>query len=135
MTTTLEVREALCDILANVVGLRAHPYPTDTITAPCAYVDLDDFDPRMVFGEQVSTYPFQVKAYYPRLADQAAQRSIDVLRATSGDGSLMEAVQDEANWPDELVHYCSVTRIGRAEITEIAAEPLFVVEFDLEVVF
>lgn len=135
MTTAYEVRDALVDILGDSLDLRASRYPSDKMNTPCAFVDIDEYDPRMVFGADTATYPFRVYVYYGRLAERSVQERIDRLRAPSGSGSLTAAVRDEANWPDQLIHYCSVTRIGRPMITEIAGEQLFVVEFDLEVVF
>ena len=51
-------------------------------------------------------------------------------------GSLVAAVEDDTNWPSNLVQYASVTRIGVVPQTVAVADETFLsVEFDIEVVF
>ncbi len=135
MTTIAEVRDGLCLAIRSGCGMRAIPYALDTLPAPCAVVTRMEMDPRMVLSKAKAAYPFKVSVFAFRAAEKSAQKKLDVLTEATGDGSFVVAVEDGANWPDDLVDYCSVTSIGEPYQAVIAEETYLAVDFDIEVVF
>jgi hypothetical protein len=108
----------------------------DTVPAPCAVIFREEMDPRMVFSKASAVYNFNVRVFVGRVAEKAAQQKLDTLTEATGDGSLVAAVEDEANWPANLVQYASVTRIGAVPQSAAVADETFLsVDFDIEVVF
>jgi hypothetical protein len=134
MTTLNQVHAALADAV-RATGWSVRSDPSDNITEPVIHVDSLEFDPRMVLSEQTSTYPFLARAFVGRTAERASLLKLNNLRDVAGAGSLVAAVQDEDNWPDGLVHYASVTLVGRREIFTVADAEYFGCDFDIEVVF
>ena len=136
MTTIADVRDGMAQAITNGCGLRCVPYVTDSIPAPCAVISRQEMDPRMVFGKANAAYQFNVRVFVGRVAEKASQQKLDTLTEPSGSGSLVAAVEDEANWTANLVHYASVTRIGLVPQTVAVADETFLsVDFDIEVVF
>ena len=118
-------------------GLRCIAYVADSIPAPCAVISRDEMDPRMVLGKASAAYNFNVRVFVGRVAEKSAQQKLDALTEATGSGSLVAAVEDDTNWPsDVVVQYASVTRIGVVPQTVAVADDTFLsVDFDIEVVF
>lgn len=135
MTTLADVREAMAAAITAGCGLRMRPYASDNITAPEGHIDLAEFDPRMVFDRETATYPFRVRVFVKRPAERSAQVRLDELREVHGPTSLRAAVENDENWPDDLVQYVVVTNIGAIGTIPNSDEQLFVVDFQIEVCF
>lgn len=136
MTTSIaDVRKAMADCLKLVEGLESQAYPIDTINPPCAHVVRKSMDPRTVFTGSTNVYGFGVVLYVSRTADEWGSATVDAYCEVSGARSIKAALEDEANWPTDLVHYVSVTQIGETAVTEVAGVQYLVVEFDIEVVW
>ena len=133
MTTLAEVHDALADAIRDGTGLRCLPYLADTIPAPCGHLERDEFDPRMVFGRASSTVPFTLRIYLPRTAEVASQKVIEGYAEATG--GIQSALEDDTNWPDDLVQSAYVTFIGRATIETVADETFMTCDFNIEVIF
>ena len=134
MTSTADVRQALADA-GSVCGRTVNPYFTGTVVAGSGYVLRREFDPRMVFGQTKVPYPFLVRFFFNGSAETSAQQEIDTLCDIAGYGSFLAAVQDEANWPDDLVDYAQVVNVGDIGETSIGGADYLTVDFDIEVVW
>ena len=134
MTTTAEVRAALADA-ASYCGRPVKPYQQDSPTAGSGYVGRRPFDPRFVFQSGKAVYPFTIVFFFNRAAVESSQAEIDVLSDIAGAGSLLAAVQNEANWPDDLVDYCQVVQVGEVQVSSVGGSDFLSVEFDIEVVW
>ncbi len=134
MTSTADVRQALADA-GSVCGRTVEPYFKGTVVAGCGYVLRREFDPRMVFGQTKVVYPYLVRFFFNGSAEASAQQEIDTLCDIAGYGSFLAAVQDEANWPDDLVDYAQVTLVGDIGETSIGGADYLTVDFDIEVVW
>ena len=134
MTTRKGVRADLVTIIKTNAGIRTIGFIPDTIPAPCATVSIMPFDPRLVFGESVSSYQLQVRLWVPRTSERAGQDMLDDWAEMSGSSSVVAAIQTTSNW-SQTIHYASVTQIG--EIVEIAkADDTFLtIDIDVEVVW
>ena len=137
MTTIADVRDGMAQAITAGCGLRCIAYVADSIPAPCAVISRDEMDPRMVLGKASAAYNFNVRVFVGRVAEKSAQQKLDALTEATGSGSLVAAVEDDTNWPsDVVVQYASVTRIGVVPQTVAVADDTFLsVDFDIEVVF
>lgn len=129
-----EVRQALSDAV-EVAGIRCSPYVLDVVNAPCAMVDRRQMDPRYVFGGTTTVYRFRLLCYFSRTDLRSAQTLMDECCDVTGDRSITAAVQDEANWPDGLIHTVSVVSVGDTYEREVAGVAYLTVEFDIEVIW
>lgn len=132
MSYSDEVRQALAGAVTQC-GLRCSPYVLDQVNAPCAEIDRRAWDPRMVFAQGTGARAFVVRCLYDRTAEISAQKLMDEHMELSGASSLVAAVQDEANWPDNLVHYAAVTSIGDPVEVERGGIAYLCVEYEIEV--
>lgn len=136
MTTPYDVAEKMAAILSTVQGLpRATPYETSQISAPCAQVAVEEFDPRYVFTQASATYQFEVIVYASTVSDRAADKLLQGFRALSGASSVTAAIQTSANWGSVDIDYAQVTLIGRTRVELVGAEEYWVLRFNVEVVF
>ena len=127
-----EVRQALSDAV-EAAGIRCSPYVIDVVNAPCVMVDRRQMDPRHVFGGTVTVYRFRLLAYFARTDLRSAQTLMDECCDVTGARSITAAVQDGANWPDNLIHTVSVVNVGDTYEREVAGVAYLTVEFDIEV--
>lgn len=135
MPTVQEVRQALSDAITDGVGLRAAPMWQDTFTAPIAIVTRREFDPRLVFTGTTASYEFTVTIYADRTNERTAQVLLDDYCELDGSGSVVAAIQDEANWPNVTVDYAQVTRVGEVQSVAQGESQYLAVALDVEVVF
>ena len=136
MTTTIgDVREAAAAAITVATDLRAFAYLSEILAPPCAYISPVDFDPRMVMGSGVTTYPFQVRLFFAAEADQQMQKLIDQYRDVSGTLSITVALQDGTNWPDNLVQSVSVTRVGELQRVDWQGVAYLIFELDFDVIW
>lgn len=133
MTTIADVRQGLADAVA-MTGLRCNPYLSDQINPPCAMIGRRSIDPRETFRSAVHTYPLFIRVFVARASERAGQITLDDYCATSGDSSLMAAVEDENNWDAGLVDYCVVTSIGEENLaSQQGGGEYLIVDIDVEV--
>ena len=136
MTTKVgDVRTAAAEAITTATGLRAYGLLQDKINAPCAMVGALEFDPRYVLGSTVAEYPFQVRCFFNRAADQANQELIDTYRDVTGELSLTAALIDGDNWPDALVQSVDVTRVGELQVVEYIGVGYLYFEVDFSVIW
>lgn len=134
MTRLADVRAALAEAVQTGSGLRCYPYLMDTINAPCAFVERRAMDPRMVFGQSKAIYPLQVRVFLPRDSERQSQIDLDELAdVQGGERSLIAAVQDGDNWPDNLVDYVEVVRVNDTALVDVGGVTYITTAFDLEV--
>lgn len=134
MTTIADVRQALAEAV-ETTGLRCSPYVLDTINPPCAFVERRAMDPRMVFSQSNAVWRFSVRCYFQRTAERSGQMEMDSYCELSGERSLIAAIQDEANWPDDLIHHAAVVDVGDTRLVSHAGIEYLSVDFDTEVVW
>jgi hypothetical protein len=127
-----EVREALAAAV-EVAGIRCSPYVSDSVQAPCAMVDRRQMDPRYVFQAATTVYRFRLICYFNRTDPRSSQMDMDEFCDVTGDRSIVAAIQDGDNWPDNLIHTVSVVNVGDTFEREIAGVAYLAVEFDIEV--
>ena len=135
MTTIGDVREALAAAVSDGTGLRCHPYMLDQFAAPCALVERRQMDPRMVFGQGHAVRNFAVRCYFPRVNERAGQIDMDSYCELSGERSVIAAIQNEDNWPNELIHHAVVVNVGDTLLVNVAGAEYLSVAFDVEVVW
>ena len=135
MTTLLEAADALAKAVTEGSGLRAVSLLDEDINAPIAEVALDEYDPRFVFTGEKAVYPFQVTVYVARTAVRAAQTALAGFRDLHSATSIVAAVQNSDLWPDDLVDYAAVTKVGRIVPVNVAGADYLTVTFDIDVCF
>jgi hypothetical protein len=136
MTTLAEVHAGLADAVSTV--LNCDPYESDKINVPGAQVVAPPYDPRMVFSGGKTVYPFKVRVYGSRTIPEATFEAMCAYREASGTKSLVAAIQDGDNWPDDLVDYAQVQQVGEFQSIEIPAGQgawYLAFEIDVEVCF
>lgn len=134
MTTTATVRDALATAITTGSGLAASPYQLDSVVPPCAHVFRREMDPRMIFTGAKSTYEFGVRIFTGRFDEVEAQRLLDELVETSGERSVVAAIQDGDNWT-ATIDYAQVVLIGEPVGRTLADETFMTVDLDVEVVW
>lgn len=133
MSVTIdEVRQALAQAVKNGTGLDCSPYVLDQVNAPCAMVDRQGFDPRLVMVSTKSVYRLRVVMFMARLSDIDAQKAIDAYCDLTGEHSVRAAIEDGSLWTT-TVDYAAVTNIGDTVEREVAGAVYLVTEFDVEV--
>ena len=135
MTTTFEVREAMAEAITDGTGLRASSLFTDTVNAPIAIVMRQEFDPRFVFSGVKSVYQYQVTIYVDRVNERAGQIALDEYVETTGAASVIAAIQDEDNWPADLIDYAQVTNVSAVSAVAVNESQYLAVALDVEVCF
>ena len=134
MPTVQDARSALADAIA-VTGLRSAPMWQDTFTAPIAIITRREFDPRLVFTSNRAAYQFTVTIYADRTNERTAQILLDDYCELSGAGSIVAAIQDDANWSSVDIDYVQVIRIGEVTASSQGESNYLAVPLDVEVVF
>lgn len=134
MPTVQDVRSGLADAIA-VTGLRSAPMWQDTFTAPIAIITRREFDPRLVFRSAKAAYQFTITIYADRTNERTAQVLLDDYCELEGVGSVVAAVQDDANWLTVDIDYCQVTNIGEVVAVSQGESNYLSVPIDVEVVF
>jgi hypothetical protein len=134
MTTLADVREALANTISTT-GLRCTPYVVDGIVAPMAMVDRRAMDPRLVFSTTPAAYQFRVICLFGRTAERSGQMAMDSYLDLSGERSVLLAVQNTNNWPDDLVNYAQVTQVGDTYEFRSGEALYLAVDLDVEVVW
>lgn len=134
MATIAEVREALA-VAASTCGVRVTAYESDTLTVPTGYVARRGMDPRLVFTGATNQHNFAVVFYVARTVERAGQILVDRLAETSGDMSAKAAIENEANWPADLVHYAQVVNIGETATYDVGGVSYLGLVLDVEVTF
>jgi hypothetical protein len=134
MPTVQEARSALADAIA-VTGLRSAPMWQDTFTAPIAIITRREFDPRLVFTSNRAAFQFTVTIYADRTNERTAQILLDDYCELSGAGSIVAAIQDDANWSSVDIDYVQVIRIGEVTASSQGESNYLAVPLDVEVVF
>lgn len=119
MTTVNQVREALAEAAA-VTGLRMTDFIVPDINPPVGMVNRPAYDPRMVLGQSHVALPFTITVYAQRDIEVTAQKLLEEYADVTGTKSILAAVQDETNWPDQLIAYCVVTEISEIGAARIA---------------
>ncbi len=133
MTTIAAVRAALAEA-ASVDGCPVAEHPSDAFDAPGGYVNRMAYDPRLVFTGSKYLVPFRVWVCVTGVDPVAAGVALDPLVDLSAEVNVPAAIQDEDNWPDDLVDYVQVVLIG--ELTEVRQEvgdKYFGIPIDVEV--
>lgn len=130
--TITEVRTALAAAV-EVAGIRCSPYVTDSVQPPCAMVDRRQMDPRFVFQSTTTVHRLRLICFFARTDLRSAQLDMDEFCDVTGDRSIVAAIQDGDNWPDDLIHTVSVVAVGDTFEREIAGVAYLAVEFDIEV--
>jgi hypothetical protein len=134
MPTVQDVRSALADAIA-VTGLRSASMWQDTFTAPIAIITRREFDPRLVFTSNRAAFQFTVTIYADRTNERTAQILLDNYCELSGAGSIVAAIQDDANWSSVDIDYVQVIRIGEVTASSQGESNYLTVPIDVEVVF
>lgn len=119
MTTVGQVRDAIKDAV-HVTGIRSESYVLGAVNPPVAMVNRPAYDPRLVLGNERVAVEFTVTVYMQRDIEVAAQTLLEEYADPFGPKSIRQAIEDETNWPDQLVHYAQVINIGEVGITRIA---------------
>lgn len=130
-----EVRDALANAITAGTGLRASALVLDTMAPPIAVVARQPFDPRLVFTQAKAAYQFAVRIYAGRTNERAAQEALDGWCELSGAGSVIAAIQNDANWGAVDVDYAVVTNVGEVQAVAIGESVYLTVELTVEVVF
>jgi hypothetical protein len=131
--TFVEVRDALASA-ASECGINFQVYPDDAFDAPGGYVTYEPFDPRLVFSGAKVTVTFRLWVCAVGVDPPAAGLVLDGLMDPFATTGVTAAVQDEANWPDDLVDYAQVVQVGAfTEVRQNADSRVFGVPIDVEV--
>jgi hypothetical protein len=133
VTTIAEVRAALATA-ASLDACPIYEHPSDVFDAPGGYVTRMAYDPRLVFSGSKFVVPFRVWVCVSGADPVAAGVALDPLIDLSAAVNVPAAIQDEANWPDQLIDYAEVVQIG--ELTEVRQEvgdKYFGIPIDVEV--
>ena len=135
MPTVTEVRDTLATAITNGAGLRAAPLMQDTMVPPIAIVERQAFDPRLVFAQGKAAYQFTVRLFAGRTNERAAQEALDGWCEISGTGSVIAAIQNDANWGATDVDYAVVTNVSEVQAAAVAESVYLTVELTVEVCF
>ena len=135
MTTIAQVRENLAYCAATIDGWRGSWYVGDKLNHGTVVVSRPPFDPRMVFGGGKATYTFRLTAYASITTPELSEILLDSLAEPTGAGSLITAIQDEANWSAVDVDWAQVTEVGAVFVAQLAegAEQFLACPFSVEV--
>lgn len=87
----------------------------------------------MVFDAAKNVYQFRVICYFGRTAEVAGQKAMDERLDPTGDGSIIAAIRDGENWPDELVDYADVTLVGDTYERQLGDALYLAVDLTIEV--
>jgi len=90
MRTGLETR------LATISGLRAYEYIPDNPNPPCAVVQLGRIEFDQSFRRGVDQYEFRVLLIVGRVAERAAQKTMDGFLDPTGAGSVKTAIEADS---------------------------------------
>lgn len=134
-TTLAQVRVALADVIGYVAGTPASPYLVDSFTTPSFQLWAAEYDPRMVFDRAKVTVPFRARVFVGRTAEIDAQKLVDLYRDPDGPRSIVAAVEDEDNWPADLIDTAYVTLVGEPAVATIADHEYLTCDFEIEVIF
>lgn len=118
MTTIAEVRSQLAAIVSTIDGWSGAPYIADQINHGVIQIGRPAFDPRMVFSQSKADYTFTATAYASPVTPEASEAQLDALCELTGDGSLLAAVQDGANWTAVTVDYAQVISCGQTRLIQ-----------------
>jgi len=126
----------LAQAVSTIPGLEGVPYLSDNINPPTAHVFNRQYDPRFTLGGSPNRLvALGLRVYIRRTPPEEAQRRMRDYMEQSGTYSIIEAVEDEGRW-DEQVHYAEVTQIGQPfEVAIDGGNTVFLaVDFDVDVV-
>lgn len=128
----------VCEALAGAVsttGLRCRAHPSDQINTPEGHVMHRPFDPRLTLGGSPKrAMPLRVRVFVTRELRAGHLVLWDLMEQT-GPTSIIDAINDGDNWPDDLVDYAEVVNVGEP-VETTNGDTLFVsVDFDVDVVF
>lgn len=134
MTTIVEIRDELADVIDGISGWRATGFMGDGINPPVIKVTRPSFDPRTVFQAAKQVATFQAKAIVARGTGESGERQLEALAELTGAGSLTATVQTGSNW-SVTVDYAQVVRIGEVvpDTDSNAGVGFLTMDFDIEV--
>lgn len=126
--------EAVALMVATIDGLLAKAYVDDNITPPEAHVFNRAFDPRLTMGGSPKReVAVGVRVFVKRMEIRQAQEKLRGYMDQSGPQSIIEAVENSDNWPDD-VDMVEVVLIGSPFETGTAGTGYLAVEFDVDIV-
>ena len=136
MTTTIaDVRAALATAVNTVSGVTAFGYEADTIKTPGFYIGRKSFTPDLVLGGTKQSYGFTGFLFTQRTLERHAQIRLDQFCDMTGSLSIRTALENDANYTTNLVHYVKVNDVSAMSEASVAGVVYFVVQFDIEVVW
>ncbi len=120
----------LAQALGTITGLNAKHYADDGVNAPEAHVFTRSYDPRMVFGSTPRVVELGARIIVSRQPAQEAQERLREYMSQTGNYSVIEAVENDANWPAG-VHYVEVTEVGEPFELNLAEAVYLAVDFSI----
>lgn len=134
MTTIVEIRDELADVIDGITGWRATGFAGEAINPPVVKISRPPFDPRTVFSAAKQRAVFRATAYVAAGTGESGERQLEALAELTGSGSLTATVQTGSNW-SVSIDYAQVIMIGQI-IPEIdSGVGSSVLAFDIEVVW
>jgi hypothetical protein len=132
MAVMSELRAGLANRLATITGLRTSPTLPDQPTPPQAVVYPERVTYDTAFGRGSDDYTFVVLVIVGRVAERAAQTSLDAYCNSSGATSIKAAIESEPTLGGKALD-CRVTEmrgqgsLAVGDITYLTAEFLITV--------
>lgn len=134
MTTIVEIRDELADVIDGISGWRARGFQGETVNPPVVKISRPPFDPRTVFSSAKQEATFRAVAYVAAGTGESGERQLEALAELTGAGSLTATVQNGSNWSISI-DYAQVVLIGQV-IPEIdSGVGSSVLAFDIKVVW
>ncbi len=136
MSTIIEIRDELADVIDGITGWRATAFWAGGVNPPVVKVSRPAFDPRFVFSAAKQVATFQAVAYVARGNDESGERTLEALCELTGAGSLTATVQTSSNW-SVSIDYAQVIQIGQVVATADGNDGVayLTVTFDIEIVW
>lgn len=121
MANIAELRTAIGTNLATITGLRVSDFIPDNPSPPIAIVQFDRAQYHLDMANGLSEYNFVIQLIVGRVDERTAQRNLDSYCASTGDASVLLAVESDRTLGSKAFD-CIVTEMssyGSVSINDI----------------
>ncbi len=137
-TVTIEqVMDGLGDRLSTIPGLRVVPYEPDSVSPPCAFVQLPkEIAYDFVFARAVDALRMSITVVVGRTSDRGGARALAAHMNPSGERSIKAAIDGTDGTKQTLggiVHFARVVKVANVGLQQIAGQPYLAADFDVEI--
>lgn len=95
MSNIAELRTAIATNLGTIAGLRTSEFIPDNPSPPIAVVQFDRAEYHLDMANGLSEYTFVIQLIVGRVDERSAQRKLDSFCASTGDSSVLLAVESD----------------------------------------